>query len=113
MLPVVAMGGAFSVCSDHNEIVYVGNSHDSSYSHIHEGEDHQEQPHEHQCAHVESEILPFVQVQAPVVDLALVETAGLPDFRWCLSRMHSMVALALERASYWEPPPTRTAPLLI
>jgi len=114
ILPVVAMGGAFSVCADHHDIVYVGNNNNGSYLHVHEGDDHHgEQPHEHQCSQVESEVLPFVQVQVPVFDLVLAESAKMPDFRWCLSRMHSMVALALARASYWEPPPTRTAPLLI
>lgn len=111
LLPVVALGGVFSVCSDHNEIVYVGTSCNGSYWHEHEGDD-QEQPHEHHCTQVENEALPFAQVQVPAFEPAAVPVE-VPDFRSFCRRMRSLVSLTMERTERRVPPKIRTAPLLI
>ncbi len=78
------------------------------------GEKHAPTPKEHRCAHVENEMQPVsAQVQVPVFTAVEMQGAEPPDFQWCLSRMHSLVALCLERAALWDPPNTRISPLLI
>ena len=114
ILPVVAVGGAVSVCTCHHEPVHVGSSCGCGHGHIHEGEPQKEQPQEHRCAHVENEMQPVsAQIQLPIFDWAEGTAVQMPDFHWCLSRMHSLVAMSLERTWLWDPPDTRLLPLLI
>lgn len=114
ILPILAVGGGVSVCTCHHEVVYAGSSCGCGHGHMHRGDEQKPQPEEHQCAHVDNEMLATsADVLVPVFDLEAAMPAEVPDFHWCMSRMHSLVALTLERTGLWDPPETRTLPLLI
>ncbi|MBE6436381.1 MAG: hypothetical protein E7030_09305 [Akkermansiaceae bacterium] len=114
IIPMVAVGGAVKICTCHHELVQVGGHCECGHAHMQAGEKHAPTPKEHRCAHVENEMQPVsAQVQVPVFTTVEMQVVELPNFQWCLSRMHSMVALCLERAALWDPPNTRISPLLI
>lgn len=111
ILPIVAVGGNFCVCTCHHETVYTGkqcNCH-------HEHEQHEEQPHQqHQCTHIETEMQPTSgHVSVPVFDKLISSPTEAPGFHFSKKSMHRDVALTLERTELWDPPDARTLPLLI
>ena len=76
---------------------------------MHPGE-HQQ----HQCTHIETEMQPTSgHVAVPGFDKAVCIVAEPPGFYYSKEYTHLLVALTLERTGLWDPPDTRTLPLLI
>ena len=76
---------------------------------MHPGE-HQQ----HQCTHIETEMQPTSgHVAVPGFDKAVSIVAETPGFYYSKELPHHNVALTMARARLWDPPDTRTLPLLI
>jgi isopentenyl phosphate kinase len=116
VMPVVAGGSMVAHCSCHSEVVFAGGC---SCGHAHAEEHNQtsepeSERDEHRCTHVENELrVVSAEVELPLFTAECAAEVSVPDFRLSQERIHSSVALALERAWQWDPPDAVSAPLLI
>ncbi|MBE6418680.1 MAG: hypothetical protein E7031_00960 [Akkermansiaceae bacterium] len=114
ILPAVAAGGAFSVCTCHHETVYMGDTCGCKHGHLHKSEQQKQEQPQHHCTHVENEMQPTSgHISLPEFADINVEIIEVPSFHRCHVNAHHMVTLTLERVGLWEPPDTRCCPLLI
>jgi hypothetical protein len=75
---------------------------------------HRGEHQQHQCSHIETEMQPTSgHVAVPNFDKAVCPEAVAPGFIYSKEYTHLHVALTLERTELWDPPDTRTLPLLI